>query len=342
MIEGKPLSIGVIGFGHWGPNYVRNFSLIKNTKVKAVCEVDAKRLKVLKDMFPQIVATKDCRDILNDDEIKCVVIATPARTHYDLIREALLAQKDVLAEKPLCDSSTKAKKLATLAEKQKRILAVGHVFRFNEGIQKAKEQIEKNIVGEVYYIDIKRTNLGPVRTDVNVVWDLAPHDISILYHVLGEWPHEVSANGVDIFDNGREDFAFISLRYPNNILCHLHVSWIEPKKIRQMVIVGKKKMIIWDDIATNPIEIHEKWLAKESFYRDFGEFQLIPKEGPIFIPRLSMSEPLKNLCEHFFECVTSRKKPLTDAEEGVKNTIVIEAINKSINLRGKPVAIKYS
>lgn len=341
MNQNKQICFGVIGFGHWGPNYVRNFGLLKDVKVKTVCEIDEGRLKILKDMFPDIHPTKDYQVILNDTEIECVVVATPASSHYPLIKEALLAQKDVLAEKPLCISSEEAKELQNLSEKQNRILMVGHVFRFNKGIQKLKEYIEEDFIGKIFYIHITHTNLGPIRSDVNVAWDLAPHDISILFHILGKWPLELNANGVSIFDNEREDFAFVSLKYSGNLLVHIHLSWIEPKKIRQMVIVGGKKMIIWNDHPTNPIEIHEKWVDKEPFYKDFGEFQLIPKQGSILVPRVILTEPLRSLCINFLKSVRERKTPFVNAEEGVKNTTVIEAINKSIKSRGGSVAINY-
>lgn len=338
----KPLSIGVLGFGHWGPNYVRNFSRVKNARVKSVCDIDPRRREALVDMFPHIRSEDNFRAVLKDPEINAVVIATPASTHHRFVKESLLAGKDVLCEKPLCDSADLAWELDKLARKRKKILSVGHVFRFNDGVEEIRKQLTAKRLGKVYYIHIKHTNLGPVRTDVNVVWDLAPHDISILYHVLGTWPLEVSATGFAIFKNKREDFAFISLRYPGEILCHLHVSWIEPAKIRQMIVVGEKKMAIWDDIALNPIEIHEKWLEKEAFYRDFGEFQLIPKVGPISIPRVVMSEPLLELCKDFIQSAIKRRQPRVSAREGVNNSTIIEDINKSIALRGKPIEVKYA
>lgn len=335
------VSIGVIGFGHWGPNYVRHFCLNRDTAVKTVCDLDQNRAEALQELSPQSAFTRDPRVILEDKDIDCVVVATPAATHYTLVKDALNAGKNVLCEKPLCDSSAKAAELVELAERKNRILAVGHVFRYNTGIQEVADRVAKGEIGKIYYIHLRHTNLGPIRPDVNVVWDLAPHAVSIFFHIFQSWPEEVIATGTPIFNNQREDFAFISLRFPGNILCHLHVSWIEPRKVRQMVVVGEKKMIIWDDVGINPLEIHEKSLAREAFYRDFGEFQLIPKVGPTYLPVVARSEPLKNLCRDFVESVITGKEPLVGGEEGVKNTAVIEAINKSLASGGKPVVIEY-
>lgn len=342
MSRKEKVSIGVIGYGHWGPNYVRNFALNPETMVKTVCDIDEGRLQSLNNIFPEIKTTSDYREIMEDREIQGVVIATPASSHYKLVKEALLADKDVLAEKALCTVKAEAMELASLAEKRGRILTVGHVFRFNNGIEKVREYIQDASLGKIYYIHMTHTNLGPIRPDVNVVWDLAPHGISILFHILNAWPLEVNARGLSIFNNEREDFSFISLKYPQDVHCQIHVSWIDPKKVRRMIIVGEKKMLVWNDVSNNPIEIHDKWVKKETFYRDFGEFQLIPREGPIFIPRISLKEPLKNFCSHFIECVVERKKPLVDGEEAANNIAVIEAINRAMKIEEGGIEIAYS
>ncbi len=337
----KQITVGLIGFGHWGPNYVRNFNLNPNAVVKTVCDLDRERQETLRELSPASVFTDERADILEDGDIDCVVIATPATTHHQLVKEALLAGKDVLCEKPLADATVRARELARLAAEKNRILGVGHVFRYNNSVQAAAERIGKGDLGRVHYIHFRHTNLGPIRADVNVVWDLAPHAISIFFHIFRKWPERVTAVGKAIFNNRREDFAFITLHYPGDLICHLHVSWIEPQKIRKMVVVGEKKMLIWDDIGTNPLEIHEKTLTREAFYRDFGEFQLIPKVGPTYLPALARSEPLKNLCNDFLDAVRSRKNPLAAADEGAKNTAVIEAVNKSISQGGEPIDVTY-
>ncbi len=332
------INVGVIGCGQWGPNHIRNFNS-EESRVIACADLSDERLRAMKKNFPSIHATKNYRDILNHPKIKAVVVGTPTHTHFKFVKESLLAGKDVLCEKPLCLTEREAKDLNALARKKKLVLMVGHVFLFNAGIRKLKELIQKKQCGQLFYLHSERTNLGPFRTDVNAAWDLASHDISIFNYLLGAMPLEVSARGGKYLQKNLEDVVFISLTYPKGVLVSIHVSWLDPRKVRQITIVGNKRMLIWDDLDNvGPIRIYDREVQKY-FYQSFGEFHLLAKEGTITIPKINLYEPLKAQAGHFLDCVRKRKEPLTNAKSGLEVVSVLAAAQKSLSKRGAPVQL---
>ena len=328
----ETLHLGVIGCGQWGPNHIRNFSHLSGSRVLMCSDLNLKRLQTMKETFRNIHPTNNYKDILKNPRINAVAIATPSHTHYKIVKESLLAGKDVLCEKPLCLKSAEAQELTHLAAKRKKILMVGHVFLFNEGVRKLRELIRNSKLGDLYYLNSVRTNLGPFRTDVNAVWDLATHDIAIFNYLLNASPIEVSAKGGRYLQKNLEDVAFVSLVYPGGILVHIHVSWLDPRKVRQITAVGTKKMVIWDDLdQTGPIKIYDRQVIQQHYYETFGEFSLLAKEGDITIPKINSYEPLKTQDAHFVECLRSRKTPLSDGRTGCAVVRILTAIDRSLS-----------
>ncbi len=334
--------VGVIGCGQWGPNHIRNFSHLPNSKAVMCADTDAARLKAMKETFLNIIPTQDYREILKSKEVDAVCVAAPTAAHYSIVREALEAGKDVLCEKPLAIRAAEVSELVELASSRGRILMVGHVFLFNAGIQRLKEYIKNGDLGRIQYAHSVLTNLGPFRYDVNALFDLAPHDISIFNYLFNGLPIEVSARGHACLSKEREDLAFVTLLYPSDILVNLHVSWIDPRKVRNITIVGDKKMVCWDDLApAGPIQLYDKRVERNMpYYETFGEFQLLSKEGDITIPKVNMWEPLKAQDAYFLDCVEKRKKPeMADGIKGLEVVRVLEAAQESISKRGVPVRI---
>lgn len=337
--ESSMIHIGVIGCGQWGPNHIRNFGHLAGSRTLMCADLSEKRLKAMKETFRNIHPTTNYREILEHPQIHGVVIATPTATHFKFVKEALLAGKDVLCEKPLCTTEEEAQELIDLAEKKKRILMVGHVFLYNAGIRRLYDLVKDGSFGSLYYLHSERTNLGPFRTDVSSVWDLAPHDIAIFNYLLGGLPMEVSARGGRYLQKKLEDVAFISLIYPKGVLVNIHVSWLDPRKVRQITVVGEKQMVIYDDLDNvGPIKIYDRSVIPQ-FYESFGEFNLLVKEGSITIPKIDMSEPLKTQDAHFLECIRTRKQPLSDGENGLEVIRVLTAITESLKKNGAPVRI---
>ena len=305
-------------------------------------DLDEKRLASIQKLYPQVNAVKDYRKILKSSEIDAVCIATPTNTHYPLSKAALEQGKHVFCEKPLALEEQQCLELEELARKYKRNLMVGHVFLFNQGILRLKEYIRSGELGKVYYAHATRTNLGPFRYDVNALWDLAPHDVSIFNFLFESCPVNVSARGLRCLGTALEDLAFASIEYPKNILINIHVSWLDPKKVRQITIIGDKKMVVWDDLdQIGPIKLYDKHVEKTSrFYETYGEFQLLSKEGSITIPNVIFQEPLKAQAQYFLECIEKKRTPeRASARKGYDVVRVLNAIQRSINENGNAVKI---
>lgn len=335
------INIAVIGCGHWGPNHIRNFSAFSDVYVSSVCDKDIGRLKYISKSYPQIETTTDYHSILKNKKIDAIVVATPTFTHYKIVKDCLKAGKDVLCEKPLAANTQDASELVDIAKKNERTLMVGHVFIFNPGIQKLKEYIKNNTLGKIYYLHSTRTNLGPIRDDVNVIWDLASHDVSIFSYLLDSMPSLVTAKGANFLRKSLEDIAFISLSFPKNVLANIHVSWLDPRKVREIIIVGDKKMAVWNDLnVAEPVRLYDKGVIREPYYNDFGEFQLLIREGEVNIPKIEQIEPLRLQSLHFVECLKKRKRPISDGEFGLEVVKVLNSIQKSLKEDGKPVKIK--
>lgn len=337
------VNVGVIGCGHWGPNHIRIFSQRTDSAVLMCADLDEGRLKAIKVNYPNIGTTMDYKEILNNPAIDAVCIASPTKIHYDIACESLECDKHVLCEKPLALSVKECDDLNKLADKHNKYLMVGHVFLFNSAIKWLKSYIQSGELGKVHYAYCTRTNLGPFRYDVNALWDLAPHDISIFNYLFDSRPIGVSARGHKCLGNSLEDLTFATIDYPDNIMVNVHVSWIDPKKVRQMTIVGDKKMVIWNDMDNvGPIKLYDKHVEKTStYYQTYGEFQLLSKEGSITIPRINFTEPLKDQADYFVQCITHNQPPvLTDGHKGRDVVDVLCSIQKSVNKKGAYVKMQ--
>lgn len=337
--QAKKPKIAVIGLGHWGPNHVRHFSRL--AELAAVCDNQEGRLHQVSQLHPSARSFTDYREMFKQCDLDAVVVATPTSSHETLVMAALKRGLHVLCEKPLALHSRISKKLCAEAKKQKVILMVGHTFLYNAGIRYLRDFIKSGSQGRLYYLHAKRTHYGLFRPDVNVVWDLASHDVSIFNYLLKSYPTEVSAVGFDWLRSGIHDLSFISLRYPNKVAAHIHVSWLDPKKEREIIVVGDKKMAIWQDtISPGPVAVYDRFVVKKKIVmREFADFQLFPTEGDIVIPKISLEEPLLVQAKEFLEAIQSRRNPYSDGVFASKVVNVLEAINRSIKLHGKPVKI---
>ena len=337
------ISIGVIGCGHWGPNHIRNFNSLPECNVVAAVDVDSKCLSRMSAMFPGIRIEEDYRRVLKDSEVDAVVVATPISTHYSIVRDAILAGKHVLCEKPLCTNTREARELVELANELKRALMVGHVFLFNPGILKVKEFLDAGELGTVHYLSATRTNLGPIRSDVNAAFDLATHDISIFNWFLGSEPELVSAVGASFLQTNVDDVVFISLKYPDKVYANIQASWLNPKKVRQISIVGSKKMLTWDDLELNsPIAIYDKGANATQQYSTYGEFLRINMwEGDVRLPKVYSEEPLKAQNRNFLEAVKNGGKIDRSGGKFALGVVgVLEAIRESLRRDGSPVQVR--
>jgi predicted dehydrogenase len=337
----KPLGIAVIGCGYWGMNYVRIFNELVESRVVAVCDQSAERLKEVSRRFPGVYLTTQVDDAASQPGVDAVVVCTEATTHFNVTRRLLLAGRHILVEKPLTTTTAEADKLIELAESHSAILMVGHTFVFNAGVRKVKEYVQ-NGDGRVYYLYARRTNLGPIRRDVNALWDLAPHDIAIFNYLLDGTPQWVSAVGGKVLRNCRDDVGFISLGYPENVLAHVHVSWADPDKAREVVVVKSDKRIVFNDLnGIEQVRVFEKGVSTvEQEPLNYGEFRFEIRDGDIISPRIEPVEPLKHQCRHFLDCVRTGKRPISSGVEGRDVVSVLEAVNRSIESKGLQVEVE--
>ena len=334
-----PVRVGVIGFGQWGPNHVRNFSMIEGSEVIRICDASEARMKAAQKLFRGVQFTKNSADITEATDIDAVVVATPTGTHFALVKAALEAGKDVLCEKPLARTSAECRELMELAGARGRILMVGHVFLYNSGVLHLKVDLDRGELGRIYYMDAVRTNLGPVRTDVGAIFDLASHDISIFNFLLNAQPLEVSATGNCVLQKSVEDVGFLTLYYPGNVVCHAHISWLNPRKVRQLTVVGDHKMAVWDDMNNlEPIRYYDKGVTADH-YASFGEFHMILRDGQITIPKVKLSEPLMKQDSGFIDCVRTRRAPASDAHMGLSVVLTMEAALESLKDRGRSAKV---
>jgi predicted dehydrogenase len=336
------INIAVIGCGRWGPNHIRNFISLPNCRLVAAIDIDKSCLSHISKMFPGIHVEHDYRRVLEDPGVDAVVVSTPTCTHYSIVRHALLAGKHILCEKPLCETSLQAKELIELADESKLTLMVGHVFLFNPGILKLKAILDEGALGTLHYMSSTRTNLGPIRTDVNAAFDLASHDVSIFNWLVGSYPELASAFGGSFLQADVEDVVFISLKYPGNVVGHIMASWLDPKKVRQMSIVGSEKMVTWDDLEiSSPIAIYDKGANAEYEYKNFGEFLRIKMwDGDVRLPKVNFEEPLKAQNLHFLEAIENGGKiERSGGEFSLGVVSVLEAIVSSLKRDGRPVRV---
>ena len=333
------IKVGVVGCGYWGPNLVRNFVQIHQSQVKYGCDLDEEKLQRIKSLYPTVQVTKNYEELLNDSDVDAIAVATTVHTHFELAMKALKAGKHIFVEKPLAQNSGEARELINLAHKKDRVLMVGHTFLYTAAVNKLKELIDSNELGNILYITSQRRNLGLFQEDINVVWDLAPHDISVILYLLDEKMDkkecEIIATGQSHFISGNEDVAFITLNFSNKVVVNLHLSWLDPLKVRNMTIIGTKKMVVYDDIESlEKIKIYDKGVLVPDSHESFGEFQLSYRYGDITIPRLRQEEPLKVELEHFLDCINNGEKPLSDGENGYQVVKIVEKINESLKNGG--------
>lgn len=341
------LNVGVIGCGYWGPNLIRNLNLNKDVKLHTLCDLSDDKLKNVRRFYPHVNITKNANDVLNSKEIDAIVISVPAKLHYDFAKQALSSGKHCLVEKPLALSSREAQELTDLSCQKMKVLMVGHTFLYNAAVRKLREYIEKGDLGRVLYVYSSRLNLGIIRRDVNALWNFGPHDVSIICYLLNDVPYSISAKGLRYIHEDLEDVVFMNLEFKNGISAHLHLSWIDPKKVRETVVVGTNKMIVYDDTNSDAIlKIFEKGFDKiRSFdsvpgYTDYGEFQLQLRDGDCLIPKINFKEPLKEECDHFVDCIINNTTPLSDGKNGTMVVRVLELAQESLEKGG--LLIKYS
>ena len=336
------IKVAVLGAGQWGPNLIRNFDNHERSVVAWVVDRDPERLAQVRLRFPTVRTATEPGPAIEDDTVTAVVISTPTTTHYALARAALERAKHVLVEKPLTRTIAQAAELCALAEQLGRVLMVGHVFIYNLGIQKVKQYIDQGELGRVYYVSMVRTNLGPIRTDVNAAWDLASHDISIVNYWLGATPTRVAAVGGAWINAGIEDAVFATLRYPGDVLVNLHASWLNPRKAREITVVGDQRMLTFDDMnLSEPVRIYDKGVetyTPATYVDSFASFRASVREGDIVIPKVPPGEPLRTECNHFLDCVLSGGACLSGGREGLEVVRTLEAIERSLRgARDEPV-----
>lgn len=328
--------IAQVGVGYWGPNLARNFAATEGAQLVALCDRDARRLAQIGRQLPGTRLVAGYEDILADDAVDAIVIATPVATHFELAESALSSGKHVFVEKPLATSSVECQRLIELAESNDRRLMVGHVFVYNAAVRAIKGYIDRGELGEIYYVYSQRLNLGQVRHDVNALWNFAPHDLSI----LGDWfdadPTGITARGFSYVQPGIEDVVFMTLDYPGGIGANVHISWLDPLKVRRMTIVGSEKMLVYDDVSPDAkITIYDRGVSRREIddataIPSFGEFQLLLRAGDVLIPKLPFEEPLKLECQHFVDCIRTGSAPRSDGWAGLRVVRVLEAAQRAM------------
>ena len=331
MKKNNIINLAIIGLGHWGPNYLRIFQSLDRVNLSWCCDTQSTNLEKIRN-HTNARLTENYQDVITDSTLDAIVVATPASTHYRIVRDALMTGKDILAEKPLTLEPEESLELCKLADSRKKILMVGHTFLFNPGIRKIKEYIEKGDLGQIYYLNATRTHLGLIREDVNAIWDLAPHDVSIFNYLLDATPVFVHAVGACHLKDGREDVAFINMVYPENIIANVHVSWEDSNKERTIRIVGSRARAFFNDLDNlERVRIFQKGVGAEKDYENFGEFQLRYRDGNIISPMLNLYEPLKEMCVHFIDCCQTRSTPFTDGYSGYEVVRVMKTIDMEIH-----------
>ena len=337
------IQIAVIGAGHWGPNLIRSFHTHTASEVAWVIDRDPARLEMVRVRYPDVRVSADPADALDDPAVDAVVISTPTVTHYQLAAAALRAGKHVLVEKPISARAEEADELCELAGGAGRVLMVGHVFLFNNAIRRVKDYLDEGRLGRLFYVSMVRTNLGPIRMDVNASWDLAAHDVAIANYWLDATPVAAAAQGGSWINQGIEDAVFANLFYPDGIMVNLHVSWLSPRKVRDITVVGERGMLTFDDMnLSEPLRFYDKRVTDDrspGFVDTFASFRTSIREGDIHIPRVGIGEPLKAECDHFLECIATGQRPLSDGRSGAAAVRVLAALERSLRNGGTREAV---
>src|SRR6266568_873240 len=335
------IKVGVVGCGYWGPNLIRNLRQSPDCQLKVICDMNEQRLRHMRRLHPEVATTNRFDDLLNDTEIDAVVIATPVRFHYEMAKACLNAGKHAFIEKPMARTVAEGEELVALADRQGLVLMVGHTFLFSPAVRRMKEVIEAGDIGEVQYISARRLNLGLFQKDINVAWDLAPHDISIILHLLDEQPVSVSCQGNSHVTRGIEDVTMMYLTFAKNRCAFIQNSWLDPKKVRQMTVVGSRRMIVYDD--TEPLEklkIYDARVEVPPHYDSFAEFTYSYHYGDAYVPYIKQDEPLKLECQHFIACIREGGRPITDGQLGLEVVKILEASGDSLRQQGASVMLE--
>lgn len=339
-MKNNNINIGVIGYGYWGPNLVRNFMETPDAQVTAIADFKEDLLAKARARYPSIRVTTNCRDIFSDSSIDAVAIATPVSTHYELALAALQSGKHVFVEKPITFSSEQAMRLIDEAERHQLILMVDHTFVYTGAVRKMRELVANQTLGDIYYYDSVRVNLGLFQHDVNVLWDLAVHDLSIMDYVLHSKPSAVSATGVSHVPGGMENIAYLTLFFDNNTIAHIHVNWLAPVKVRRTLIGGSQKMIVFDDLENSEkVKVYDKGITLNGNPDKMYQMLVGYRAGDMWAPKLEMTEALKTEALHFIDCIKTSKRPITDGEAGLQVVKILEAATQSIKKQGRLVEL---
>lgn len=338
----NPIKTGVIGYGYWGPNLARNINDLINTELVAVSDLSEDRLMQAKNRFRQINLVHDYHELFNLG-VEAVVIATPPVTHYSIAKECLLNNLHVLVEKPLALNSKHAEELIRLANERNLTLMVGHTFEYNSAVHSLKDYINNGVIGKIFYLDAARLSLGLFQKDANVLWDLAPHDISILLYLLEKRPISVTAQGNSCIFPGIHDVVYVNLKFPENITAHIHVSWLDPCKVRRVTVVGSKKMVVYNDIDSDAkIKIYDKGVdIPPDDVTGYVEFQCNYRTGDITIPKIQFTEPLRQECQHFIDSIINHTEPCSSGRIGWEVIKVLEAAQRSLTNGQAPEVIQW-
>jgi len=332
------IKLGIIGYGYWGPNITRNFQDIEYGCVKCIADLRPKALERARKSNPGVAVTSDCNDILTSPDIDAVAVITPVATHFSLVKRALENGKHVFVEKPFTQTSAQAGELIDLAEKKHLKIMVDHTFLFTPAVRKIKELIDSDVLGKLYYYDSTRVNLGLFQSDVNVVWDLAPHDFSIMQYLIKEQPKAVVATG-ETHVNGTEDVAYITVYFSSGVIAHFNVNWLSPVKVRTTLIGGEKKMVVWDDVEPDEkIKVYDKGVSRAN---GDGVYEMLVnyRMGDIWSPKLDQTEALKLEARYFMDCILKDETPFNDAKAGLRVVQLLEAADKSLSQKGGVVEL---
>ena len=335
------INIGIIGYGYWGPNLVRNFAETPGARVSWVSDLDSAKLDLVRRRFPAVGVSTNYRELLEDPTTDAIAIATPVHTHYEIALEALRAGKHVWLEKPMTETSVQARRLVEEAERQKRVLLVDHTFLYTGSVMKMSELIHSGEVGRIYYYDSTRVNLGLFQRDVSVISDLAVHDFSILDYLLAEHPVAVSASGTNHFPETPENLAYVTLFYDSGTIAHANVSWLAPVKVRQILLGGSKKMIIYDDLdPSEKIKVYDKGVDFTDDPKKIEQMRVGYRTGDMWAPQIEVTEALRVECAHFVDCINTHKVPRSDGKLGLRVVEIIEAANRSMRNKGETVYLQ--
>ena len=336
----KPIQIAIIGCGYWGPNLIRNFRFLPDCNVHTVCDIKDERIMHMKQLYPEVKTSKEFEAVVQNPDVDAIVIATPVRFHFEMAKAVLQSGKHVFIEKPMASSTAECKELVQLAETKNLVIMLGHTFIYSPAVRKAKEIIDAGDIGEIQYISSRRLNLGLFQTDINVAWDLAPHDISIILYILGQLPISVNCQGKAHVNPKVEDVTNMTLNFKNGGFATIQSSWLDPNKVREMTFVGSRRMLVYNDLEPmEKIKIYDKRVETPPHYDTFAEFHYSYHYGDMYAPYIKQYEPLRKESQEFLDCIKTGSKPETNGLEGLQVVQILEAASESLKIDGAPVKI---